>query len=225
MTAPTTTTSTDVTVVCHVRAPLLLEPVDRQIETLQACDSEGTIDDLLLRSWPKEIALTDTSPYQETLESFERFETWAAGRGVSIRPPFQERTKTSQVTGETTDLLATPLLCLELYADDELVGVFPHTDEETEETLTTDEVIASLRTGEFPTPLGGTSESDPSMSTATAANASDCPDCGEPLIDGQGLFACPDCNWTGTVSETGQFLSRVAEARATDSERTPTNPR
>ncbi|SDK15763.1 HTH domain-containing protein [Natronorubrum texcoconense] len=222
MTAPTTTTSTDVTAVCHVRAPLLLEPVDRQIETLQACDSEGTIDDLLLRSWPKEIALTDTSPYQEALESFERFETWAADRGVSIRPPFQERTTTSQVTGETTDLLVTPLLCLELYADDELVGVFPHTDEETEETLTTDEVIASLRTGELPTPLGGTQEHDSSW-TATTTDASDCPDCGESLIDGQGLFACPDCDWTGTVSETGQFVSRAADSRSVEREVAPLN--
>ncbi|WP_440772754.1 HTH domain-containing protein [Natronorubrum sp. DTA28] len=224
MTASTTTTSTDVTAVCHVRAPLLLEPVDRQIETLQACDSEGTIDDLLLRSWPKEIALTDNSPYQEALDSFERFETWAADRGVSVRPPFKERTTTSQVTSETTDLLVTPLLCLELYADDELIGVFPHTDEETEETLTTDEVIASLRTGELPTPLGGTPESHPSASTATAANAKDCPDCGESLIDGQGLFACPDCNWTGTVTRTGQYVQRVADARATESASTSTNP-
>ena len=223
MTAPTTTTSTDLTAVCHVRAPLLLEPVDRQIETLQACDSEGLIDDLLLRSWPKEIALTDNSPYQEALDSFDRFETWAAERGVSIRPPFQERTKTSQVTGETTELLVTPLLCLELYADDELVGVFPHTDEETEETLTTDEVIASLRTGDLPTPLGSTQESDPS-STATTTNGSDCPDCGESLIDGQGLYACPDCRWTGIVSETGQLVSRIADARATESESAPTNP-
>ncbi|ELY38303.1 HTH domain-containing protein [Natronorubrum tibetense] len=224
MTAPTTTTSTDLTVVCHVRAPLLLEPVDRQIETLQACDSEGTIDDLLLRSWPKEIALTDNSPYQEALDSFERFEAWAADQGVSIRPPFQERTKTSQVTGETTELLVTPLLCLELYADDELVGVFPHTDEESEETLTTDEVIASLRTGELPTPLGGTQERDPSASTVTTTNASDCPDCGESLIDGQGLYACPDCGWTGTVSETGQFVSQSTDARAGESENAPPNP-
>ncbi|WP_436343646.1 HTH domain-containing protein [Natronorubrum sp. FCH18a] len=223
MTAPTATTSTDVTVVCHVRAPLLLEPVDRQIETLQACDSEGTIDDLLLRSWPKEIALTDNSPYQEALDSFERFEAWAADQGVSIRPPFQERTKTSQVTGETTDLLVTPLLCLELYADDELVGVFPHTDEGTEETYTTDEAIASLRTGELPTPLAGSRESEATEPTATEASTNDCPDCGESLIDGQGLFACADCGWTGTVSETGQYVSQSTDARSTEREVTPEN--
>ena len=193
------------TVVCHTRAPLLLEPVDRQIETLRACESEGAIDELLLRSWPKEIALTDESPYQEALDSFERFERWADARGVSIRPPFRKRTTTNQVTGETTELLVTPLLCLECYADDELIGVFPHTDESADETYTTDEAIATLRTGELPTPLGG--DSTAAQSATQDVVESDCPDCGAPLVDGQGLFACPECRWVGTVTETGQLVS------------------
>jgi len=116
---------TEITTVCYVRAPLLLEPVDAQVETLQACESEGAVDDLLLRSWPKEVALSEESPHQEVLENFERFAQWADERGVSVRPPFRKRTTTSQVTGTTRERLVTPLLCLELYADDELIGVFP----------------------------------------------------------------------------------------------------
>ncbi|MXV64395.1 hypothetical protein GS429_20455 [Natronorubrum sp. JWXQ-INN-674] len=228
MTTPTTT------VVCHVRAPLLLEPVDRQIETLQACESEGTIDELLLRSWPKEIALTDESPYQEALESFERFERWADEHGVSIRPPFRKRSTTSQISGETRTLLVMPLACLEVYADDELVGVFPHSDDGSEETYTTDEAIAALRTGALPTPLGGAGETgvsavvdadvngsasananaDTNGNANANANSSDCPDCNRSLIDGQGLFACPDCGWVGTVSETGQYVARTDRSTA-----------
>lgn len=198
------------TAVCHVRAPLLLEPVDRQVETLQACESEGAIDDLLLRSWPKEIALTDTSPYQEALESFERFEAWADEQGVSIRPPFKKRTMTSQLSGETRELLVMPLVCLEVYADDELVGVFPHTDEELEETYTTDEVIASLRTGELPTPLNSAREAD-SATTADDTPGNDCPDCGASLVDGQGLFTCASCGWFGTVTEAGTYVPRSTQ--------------
>ena len=195
-------TAQTVTAVCHVRAPLLLEPIDRQIETLQACESEGAIDDLLLRSWPKEVSRSDASPHQEVLETYERFSQWANGRDVSIEPPFRERTKTSQVTGETTDLLVTPLLCLELYADDELVGVFPHS--EGEETYTTDEVIAQLRTGDIPDPLGR-------RRTRTAATATECPACGDELIDGQGLYACSDCGWVGTVTDSGDIVDRTGE--------------
>jgi len=188
------------TAVCHVRAPLLLEPIDEQIETLQACESEGAIDELLLRSWPQEVALSDESPYQEVIDNYERFAQWADERGVSVRPPFRERSTTSQVTGKTRERLVTPLLCLEVYADDELVGVFPHTDERTEETYTTDEAIATLRTGEVPEPLGSVARED------MRASATDtCPDCGGTLVDGQGLFACSDCGWIGTVTETGRY--------------------
>ncbi len=66
MTVTRETDPTALTAVCHVRAPLLLEPVDAQIETLQACESEGAIDDLLLRSWPKEVSLSEESPIRKS---------------------------------------------------------------------------------------------------------------------------------------------------------------
>ncbi|WP_247000575.1 HTH domain-containing protein [Halosolutus gelatinilyticus] len=187
--------SSDVTVVCHVRAPLLFEPIDSQVETLRACEMEGAVDDLLLRSWPKEVAL-DGTPHQEVLETYERFAEWADRRGVRIEPPFRKRTTTSQVTGETTELLVTPLLCLELYADDELVGVFPHSLGE--ETYTTDDAIAKLRTGELPRPLAPERPIE-------ATDSDGCPDCGGSLVDGQGLFACGDCGWVGTLTEAGTY--------------------
>ena len=208
------------TAVCHVRAPLLLEPVDQQIETLQACEDEGAVDDLLLRSWPKEVALSDESPYQEVIEQYERFEAWADERGVSVRPPFRERSTTSQVTGKTRERLVTPLLCLELYADDELLGVFPHTNEATDETYTTDDAIATLRTGEVPVPLGSVGEAN---DVGGASTPNSCPDCGGELIDGQGLFACGDCGWIGTVTGSGLYESRP-ETTADEPEASRSNP-
>lgn len=203
----------DVTVVCHVRAPLLLEPIDRQVETLDSCESEGTIDDLLLRSWPKEVTLSETSPYQEAIESVDRFDEWAERRGVSVRPPFRERTTTSQVTGETRELLVTPMLCLEVHVDDELVGVFPHTDPVADETHTAEEAIATLRTGEIPTPLGA----EP---TIEADDSDACPECGGGMIDGQGLFACPDCGWLGSKTAEGRYVTESEEGLAADAEGT-----
>ncbi|OLZ42674.1 hypothetical protein A6E15_08745 [Natrinema saccharevitans] len=205
-----------------MRAPLLLEPIDEQIETLQACETEGAIDDLLLRSWPKEVSLSDESPHREVLENYERFRGWAADRGVSVRPPFRERETTSQVTGETRERLVTPLLCLEVYEGDDLIGVFPHTDERTEETYTTDEAIATLRTGAVPTPLEPVDdESAPDTDGGPDAPISDpCPDCGGELIDGQGLFACGDCGWVGRMTDSGRYVAEAAASEAT-AERQP----
>lgn len=202
-----------ITAVCYVRAPLLLEPVDRQVETLQACESEGTVDDLLLRSWPKEVALDDSTPHQEVLETYDRLTAWADRQGVSVEPPFRQRTTSSQVTGETTELLVTPLLCLEVYADDELIGVFPHSADD--ETHTTDEAIATLRTGDLPTPLAGETTIE-EETTIEGTTLGDCPTCGGSLVDGQGLFACSDCGWIGTVTGTGQYVSRPESDEPTE---------
>lgn len=203
-----TESSPPITIVCHVRAPLLLEPIDRQIETLQACEAEGSVDDLLLRSWPKEVSRTESSPHHEVLETYDRFSQWAARRGVSIEPPFNTRTSTSQVTGESRELLVTPLLCLEVYADDELVGVFPHSDGE--ETYTTNEVIAQLRTGQLPTPLG--------QSPTHAGSSTECPECGDSIVDGQGLYACGECGWTGTMTDDGELVSRADRSADVEAE-------
>ena len=203
-----TDSSSSITVVCHVRAPLLLEPIDRQIETLQACETEGSIDDLLLRSWPKEVSRDESTLHHEVLETYDQFSQWADQRGVSIEPPFNTRTSTSTVTGKSRELLVTPLLCLEVYVDDDLIGVFPHS--EGDETYTTDEVIAQLRTGELPTPLG--------QSPTAAGSATECPECGESIVDGQGLYACGECGWTGTMTDDGELVSRTDRTAGTDTE-------
>ena len=186
----------ELTTVCYVRAPLLLEPVDQQVETLQACEEDGTVDTVLLRSWPKEVARTENSPYQEVLEAFERFDRWADERGVRVQPPFRERTVTSTVTGESKDVLVTPMLCLAVYRNDELHAVFPHTDGE--ETVTASEAIATLRTGELPAPLGAP-PTEPERANA-------CPECGGDLLNGQGVFACVDCGFTASLTADGRYV-------------------
>lgn len=198
----------DVTVACHVRAPMLLEPVDSHVETLRACESEDAIDSLLLRSWPDKVRLSEDGPHQEVIERFERFERWADRRGVSVRPPFERRTVTKAITDETRELLVTPLICLAVYRDEELVGVFPHSTEE--DTYTVADAIATLRTGEVPTPLG----SAPSPSTASASGSGEtCPECGAALVNGQGLFSCSNCEWVGTATEDSRLVSVDEDAR------------
>ena len=183
--------STDITVVCHARAPLLFEPIDRQIETLQACESEGSIESVLIQSWPDQVTISEDSPNAEVLEVFDRFRQWADGRGVSIEPPFRRRTVTSPITNVSKRILTTPLLCLALYRDGQLVGVYPHSADD--ETITTTEVIGSLRTGEVPTTLGR-------RQAETTADGNGCPECDGDILNGQGLATCVDCDWNGTIS-------------------------
>jgi len=201
----------NVTATCYVRAPMLLEPVDAHVETLRACEREGTVDGLLLRSWPETVSLGEETPHREVVERFEEFRRWAGRRGVSVEPPFEARERTSSVTGEFTERLVTPLACLALYDEGRLAGVYPHSG--AGETYTVEDAIATVRTGELPTPLSAPER---------PARADDCPACEGLLVNGQGLFVCADCGWVGTASGDGRYepLERPETERETTREGT-----
>lgn len=188
--------SGDLTVSCHVRAPMLLEPVDTHVETLRACAADGQIGDLVLRSWPEQVTRSTESPDRDVLERFASFRSWADRADVTVQPPFETRTRTSMVSGAETDLLVLPLICLALYDDaGGLVGVYPHSADG--ETYTVEDAIAGLQTGEVPVPLSA---------TPTRVERGDlCPECKGLLVNGQGLYSCPDCAWIGTVGSDGQY--------------------
>jgi hypothetical protein len=172
----------------------LREPVDSHIETLRACEREGRIGTVLVRSWPRELPLSGPVSDQEALEAFERFGDWADRTDVSIRPPFDVRTRSSTITGERRELVVTPTLCLALYAGDTLVSVYPH-DDGTERHGVGD-TVAALRTGRLELRTSHLPAEQPTDS---------CPACGDRVVNGQGVYVCiaDDCHWTGLRTETG----------------------
>lgn len=186
----------DLTVSCHVRAPMLLEPVDAHVETLRRCAAEGRVDELVLRSWPDQVRRSPGSPERDVLERFEAFSSWADRAGVNVKPPFETRTRTSMVSGAETDLLVLPLICVALYDEaGGLVGVYPHSADG--ETCTVEDAIASLRAGAVPVPL--------SASPTRVERGDLCPECKGLLANGQGVYSCPDCAWVGTADADGGF--------------------
>lgn len=186
-----------ITVACHVRTSLFLEPVDAKVETLRQCEDEGTLEGLVLRTWPDQIRLDEDSPFQEAIEVYERYALWADRRDYSIEPPFRIKTARSMASEEEWDVLVTPILCLGIYRGSELVGVFPHSDGETVYGAT--DAIAALRSGELPPPVqeehGATSVryTEPG---ATTRQVRACPRCSASAVNVHGILACTDCRWT-----------------------------
>lgn len=185
--------TTETTIVCHARTPLVLDPVEERIERARACERTDLLDRVVVRSWPDTVRFDDDGPHREVLDEFGRFEEWARRRGVSIRPPFETRTRTSIVEDDDVEVLVTPVLCLAVYRDERLVAVFPHSDGEV--TYTVEDALDRIEAEELPRPLEA---APPAVSSPKA-----CPDCGGELLNGQGLFICPDCAWTGTLTEEG----------------------
>ncbi|QLD87653.1 hypothetical protein HWV07_00820 [Natronomonas salina] len=183
---------TETTVVCHARTPLVFDPVEERIERARDLEDGDLVDTVVLRSWPETVRFDDDSPHREVVEEFERFDEWADRRGVSVRPPFETRTRTSMVEEGGVDVLVTPVLCLAVYREERLVSVFPHSDGET--TYSVERALDRLEADQLPRPLIG---------TADVPDARTCPECEAALVNGQGLFVCPDCEWSGTLADEG----------------------
>ena len=194
------TDSGAVTVSAFVRPTMLLEPMDSKLETLYALEEEGTIDHLSVRAWPEKIPDSPDAVYSDAFDVFELFETWADATGVSIRPPFDVQTTDSAFRGDTRSILRTPVMALAVAIDDNLYGVFPHTDGDTHFRVT--EAMAALKAGALPIRRAD---------TESAGGTRMCPECGGELVNVQGVEVCHDCAWNDwtAVGDVGENSSQA----------------
>lgn len=148
-----------------VRRPVC-GPRTTVIDRLGALRTAGALDDFSVMTWPEEIALTGENRQEELLETIERFEDWAADRGLSLRPPFETRTA-SLLVGDSEDVLTTPMLLAAAYEDDDLVGIYPCTDGT--KTWTIPEFLDALEAdAERPPPGAGSGSTLPETEQTTS---------------------------------------------------------
>lgn len=132
------------TVRAYVRPSLLFDPVDAKLQTLEAIEDAGAVDEVTVEAWPDSVRLDEEPTFPRAVETFERFETWAEPAGTSIRPPFTVRTMTSEFTGETKRLLEPPIFCLAFERNGQLLNVVPHSDGDRHRSVK--EALAALET-------------------------------------------------------------------------------
>lgn len=118
----------DIHVACHARMGSFTAPVDETLRTLERLEAAAIIDELTLDAWPAHVRLgTDGALQSDVVARFQTFDAWADQWDVCIRPPFVVETRRSEITGETREVLVTPVQCLAIYVDGALQEVFPHT--------------------------------------------------------------------------------------------------
>ncbi|EMA33142.1 HTH domain-containing protein [Haloarcula japonica] len=110
-------------------------PRTTAIDRFTELAATGVVDDFDIQTWPEEISVSQRSEHGEVLETVDRYEQWATERGLSLRPPFETRTS-SLLVGGSTEVLRLPMIAVAVYADDDLVGVYPCTDGETTWSVT-----------------------------------------------------------------------------------------
>ncbi|WP_380678424.1 HTH domain-containing protein [Salinigranum sp. GCM10025319] len=121
-------TPTAVTMVLRVRAPVCGSRTT-VIDRLGRLRATGAIEEFDIRTWPDEVALSEATDGDPVVETFERFERWAAAHDLSVRPAFDVRTVSSLI-GREREVLTLPMMCLAVREGDDLVGVFPCRDGE-----------------------------------------------------------------------------------------------
>lgn len=207
---PSSTPSIDIG--CYTRACTVVEPVDTVVQTLRTYDDRDIVDTVQIETWPDEVPLADDQTAQSIVEQYDRFTTWADREGVSLEPAFETRDRTTLVSETAETVLRLPVVCLAIHLDDELSSVVPHRTSTT--TYTVEEALADIEqvapkdlsladrghdAGQVPETLTTTidrREADPPTAHSTGQTPTTCPDCGDALARGQGVYACPSCAWS-----------------------------
>lgn len=158
-----TPTAEGVSMVLWTRRPVCGPRTD-VIDRLSRLDSVGDVAAFDVQTWPGEVVLDEHTEHTTVVERFEAFRSWAADRGLTITPPFERRAVTSLV-GQQREVLTVPMMCLAVYEDGDLRGVYPCSDGE--RTWRVTDALDSYEAGE--TPATASVESDGEPATASGA--------------------------------------------------------
>ncbi|MFB6080250.1 MAG: HTH domain-containing protein [Haloferacaceae archaeon] len=186
----------DLTVQAFVRAGVLGESIDGQFRRLRTLETAGVIDALLVRVWPAAVRLSsdDAGPdvgETEVVELYRQFAAWADRANASIEPAFAVRHRCSAITGESCDVLTTPVMGLAIYGGDGLEAVFPHRADDGTHSVA--DAIDALADGRF---------RSTAADEAPPARDDTCPECGADVVDVQGIVLCRDCTWVSSRPST-----------------------
>lgn len=204
-----------ITIDCFVRASALVDPVDAPIEQLRTYETQGVIDDLDVRAWPDEVPLADPTD-DAVIARYDLFQMWADDNDFYLEPGFTIRNRTTLVSDEPESVLVLPVVCLAIHIDGELTSVVPHCTGTA--TYTVDEALAELDPPDRALPMrpgAASAPTDSARPSAPTRTPGKCPECGDRLITGQGLYACLTCSWT--TSDSAE-ISSESDTRTDESE-------
>jgi hypothetical protein len=109
------------------------------LDRLEGLDADDHIDRYKVDVWTKAIRiagpLEGTNYYQRVFDHFTAFQQWAIEESVALKSAFNVEEVDCEITDETYRVLSLPCLCLAVYEDDELRGVYPHVDDDTTRTI------------------------------------------------------------------------------------------
>lgn len=204
---------------CYLRGTSLVEPVDATIETLRDHERSGLIDTFILETWPDEVVISGNREATTAEARYRRFQTWADQADASLDPAFSVDERTTLTDDDPRTVLTLPVCCLAVSVNDVLELVAPHKTEDT--TYGVEDVLEDLDAlDQDDTERSESTETGPTPATSSDDDPPDrCPACDEPLVTGQGVYACRSCSWSGL-----SYADRTIEESSERADREPGPP-
>lgn len=94
------------------------------IDRLSTMAANDDIGGFRVETWPDEVGISEHTEHTRVVERYKEFLAWAEDNDRSITPPFEHRT-VSPLIGEGREVLTLPIMCLAVYEDESLCGVYP----------------------------------------------------------------------------------------------------
>lgn len=109
------------------------------VDRLDDLETTGRIDDYEVNVWTKAIRvagpLEGTTYYRRVFGHFTEFQQWAVKESVALKSAFNVEVVDCEITDDSYRVLSLPSICLAVYEDGDLCGVYPHVDGDTTRTI------------------------------------------------------------------------------------------
>jgi hypothetical protein len=100
------------------------------LERLSELQESGRLTEFEVHVWTKRICpsgpLRETTFHRTVLDTLREFRNWAERTGRSVDCAFKQHETHSVITGEEYSTISLPMMCLAVYEDGALSGVYPH---------------------------------------------------------------------------------------------------
>lgn len=115
------------------------------IERLQRLVDSAVLDRVDRQAWAHRLTpAADDEWCERARATHARFSAWAAANDRSLEPGFEARTVSPICDDEAYEVIKFPVICLAVYADDDLLSVAPSTDATTGQSYTVTDCLAEL---------------------------------------------------------------------------------
>ena len=114
------------TATLYVRTPAPMATEKRQetiLGRLEALRRSGAIDEVTVTYWFRQARVDDADPVMPSVIALEE---WASANDVELTPAFDRHDRANWYTGAADSVVSLPVICLAVFSDGEICGVYPH---------------------------------------------------------------------------------------------------